>query len=66
MSGVFSHYDGRMISVDTNIQKGVSGELFMWQEGKLTRGSIQGEQMPLTEYVKASETGAHQCDQTTT
>ena len=59
MSGVFSHYAGRVISVDTNIQKGVSGELFMWQEGKLTRGSIQGEQMPLTEYVKATESGAH-------
>ena len=59
MSGVFSHYEGRVISVDTNIQKGVGGELFMWQEGKLTRGSIQGKQMPLTEYVKATESGAH-------
>ena len=59
MSGVFSHKDGRVISVDTNIQKGVSGELIMWHEGKLTRGSIQGEQMPLTEYVKATESGAH-------
>ena len=59
MNGVFSHFDGRVISVDSNIQKGVDGELFIWQEGKIARGSIQGETMPLVEYVKGAESGKH-------
>ncbi|MCY7389558.1 MAG: metallophosphoesterase, partial [Burkholderiales bacterium] len=59
MSGVFSHYNGRVISVDSNIQKGLSGELFIWQAGKLARGSILGQQMPLTEYVKGAAAVAH-------
>lgn len=58
MTGVFSHYDGRVINTDTGIQKGVGGELFVWTEGKLARGSFQGEQSPLTEYVKSAEPNA--------
>ena len=58
MTGVFSHYDGRVINTDTGIQKGVGGELFVWTDGKLLRGSFQGEQSPLTEYVKSAEANA--------
>ncbi|MCY7387228.1 MAG: metallophosphoesterase [Burkholderiales bacterium] len=59
MNGVFSHYGGRVISVDSNIQKGAGGELFIWQEDKLARGSIQGKKMPLIEYVKDAAAVAH-------
>lgn len=58
MTGVFSHYDGRVINTDTGIQKGVGGELFVWTEGKLARGSFQGEQSPLTEYVQGAGASA--------
>ena len=59
MSGVFSHYDGRVISVDTAIQKGIGGELLIWNEGQLARGSFQGARMPVTEYVKGAGTATH-------
>lgn len=59
MSGVFSHYDGRVISVDTAIQKGVGGELFFWSEGQLARGTFQGARLPVPEYVKGASTDAH-------
>ncbi|MEO8384641.1 MAG: metallophosphoesterase [Betaproteobacteria bacterium] len=54
MSGVFSHYEGRVISVDTAIQKGVGGELFIWTDGQLARGTFQGERLPVTAYPKGA------------
>ena len=59
MSGVFSHYDGRVISVDTAIQKGVGGELFIWNEGQLARGTFQAVRLPVPEYVKGADVAAH-------
>ena len=59
MPGVFSHHGGRVISVDTEIQKGVGGELFIWTDGQLARGSFQGERLPVTEYVKGAAGTAH-------
>ena len=58
MPGVFSHYGGRVISVDTEIQKGVGGELFIWTDGQLAHGSFQGERRPVTEYVKGADAAA--------
>ncbi len=54
--GVFSHFGGRIINTDTDIQKGKSGELVFWQNGVFTRGSFTGEQTPLQEFVKETVT----------
>lgn len=58
LSGVFSHYDGRVINTDTDIQTGAGGELFIWTDGKLARGTMRGEQLPLVEYARRAETVA--------
>jgi hypothetical protein len=50
LKGVFSHYDGRVINTDTDMQKGKTGELFFWTDGKLSRGAFSGEQTALTQY----------------
>lgn len=47
MEGVFSHFNGRVISVDSNIKRGKSGELFLWNKGNLSRGTLSGEQLPM-------------------
>ena len=60
LSGVYSHHGGRVINTDTNIQTGTSGELFLWNEGLLTRGTMRGEQLPLTEYETRAEPVARQ------
>lgn len=48
MDGVFSHFSGRVISVDSNIKRGKSGEILFWQQGTLTRGTLTGERLPVT------------------
>lgn len=47
MDGVFSHFSGRVISVDSNIKHGKSGEILFWQQGSLTRGTLTGERLPV-------------------
>lgn len=47
MDGVFSHFDGKVISVDSNIKHGKDGEVLMWQTGILQRGTMSGEQLPM-------------------
>lgn len=47
MDGVFSHFSGRVISVDSNIKRGKSGEILFWQQGALTRGTLTGERLPV-------------------
>jgi len=49
MDGVYSHYAGKVISVDSNIKRGHSGEILFWQKGVLTRGTLSGERLPLVE-----------------
>jgi hypothetical protein len=49
--GVYSHYNGRVINTDTDLQKGKSGELFFWEDGKLSRGTLTGERAELKEYA---------------
>ncbi|GAB2927871.1 metallophosphoesterase [Rheinheimera gaetbuli] len=54
MDGVYSHFDGRVISVDSNIKLGKSGEILLWQAGALWRGTLSGQQLPmrtLTEHI---------------
>jgi hypothetical protein len=47
MDGVYSHFAGRVISIDSNIKRGKTGEMMFWQHGKLTRGTISGEKLPM-------------------
>jgi hypothetical protein len=56
LQGVFSHYGGRVINTDTDLQKGKSGELFFWEVGKLSRGTLSGERSALSEYVAPAPT----------
>jgi Calcineurin-like phosphoesterase len=51
LKGVYSHFGGRVINTDTDIQKGKTGELLFWTEGKLSRGPFVGEQTPISEYT---------------
>ncbi len=52
--GVFSHFGGRVINTDTDIQKGKTGELLFWQDGVFTRGAFSGKKTPLLEFVNDS------------
>lgn len=52
--GVFSHHGGRVLSVDSDMQKGKSGELLFWDEGKLTRGTLAGERLAVPAYAPAA------------
>ncbi len=47
MDGIFSHFSGRVISVDSNIKRGRHGEIFFWEQGLLSRGTLEGERFPL-------------------
>jgi Calcineurin-like phosphoesterase len=50
LKGVYSHFGGRVINTDADMQKGKTGELLFWTDGKLTRGSFDGERTMLSEY----------------
>lgn len=52
MDGVFSHFAGQVISVDSNIKRGENGELLFWQDGQLSKGTLKGERLPLTPLPK--------------
>jgi hypothetical protein len=52
--GVFSHHGGRVLSVDSDMQKGKSGELLFWDDGKLTRGTLAGERLAVPAYQPAA------------
>ncbi|MEH8022016.1 metallophosphoesterase [Rheinheimera metallidurans] len=47
MDGVFSHYGGKVISVDSNIKRGKAGEILLWQKGELRRGTVLGKKLPM-------------------
>jgi hypothetical protein len=45
-----------VISLDSNIKKGESGELLLWQlpgmtQGQFMRGTLNGDRLPITTYV---------------
>jgi diadenosine tetraphosphatase ApaH/serine/threonine PP2A family protein phosphatase len=50
LKGVFSHFGGRVINTDADMQKGKAGELLFWSDRTLTRGTFDGERLPLNEY----------------
>lgn len=56
MNGVYSHFDGKVISVDSNIKRGKSGELLLWQDGNLSRGTLEGKVLPMQSLPAVDET----------
>lgn len=55
MDGVYQHFDGRVYSVDSNIKRGESGELLLWQEGQFYRGTMIGERLPVPVFSAVAE-----------
>jgi len=45
MDGVYSHYDGRVISIDSGIKGGVSGEMLFWENNQLHKAGLDGKQV---------------------
>lgn len=50
MSGVFSHYLGKVISIDGDMQRGKVGEVLLIENEKLSRGTLNGERLPIPEF----------------
>lgn len=60
MDAIYSHQGGQVISLDSNIKKGASGELLLWQlpgmpDGEFMRGTLSGERLPLETYHKSAD-----------
>lgn len=56
MDGVYQHFGGRILSVDSNIKQGQSGELLLWESGSFYRGSLAGERLQVPVFSpKAAE-----------
>ncbi|MDP4529856.1 metallophosphoesterase [Alkalimonas delamerensis] len=47
---IYMHYNGHVISVDSDLKRGVSGELFFWDNQQLWRGTKDGKLRPITHY----------------
>ena len=51
MHGVLSHYQGKVISIDADLRGGKIGEVLLMQDGKLLRGTLSGERLPVPEFT---------------
>ena len=49
MKAVGRYFDGAVISVDSSIKNGESGELLIVENGRMSRGTLDGRRLPLTE-----------------
>ncbi|QGL62879.1 metallophosphoesterase [Stenotrophomonas maltophilia] len=49
MPHVSSFHDGRVIAIDSSIKNGENGELLFIEDGKLSRGLLDGSRVPLAE-----------------
>ena len=49
MSGVFSHMNGRVISIDSDI-KSKKGEILLFENSQFTIGNLQGERLALPKF----------------
>lgn len=47
MDGIYSHHHGKVISVDSSIKKGQSGQLLLWNDKGLQRGLYDGRVEPV-------------------
>lgn len=50
MSGVLSHHQGKVISIDSDIKSGKIGELLLFEKEKWQRGTLQGERLSIPEF----------------
>ncbi len=55
MSGILSHYDGKLFSIDSDIKSGKLGEILLFEDGKWQRGTLLGEKLS----IPASSLDAH-------
>lgn len=49
MSGVFSHLQGKVLSIDSDI-KSKKGEILLFENGQFTRGNLLGERSAIPEF----------------
>ncbi|HEY0335610.1 MAG TPA: metallophosphoesterase [Stenotrophomonas sp.] len=47
MAHVGSYYDGRVIAIDSSIKNGESGEILLLEDGRASRGLLDGSRAPL-------------------
>ncbi len=45
MDGVHSHYQGKVISIDSGIKGGVKGEMLFWDKGQLSKAGVDGQKV---------------------
>ena len=50
MSGVLSHYQGKVISIDGDLKGGKAGEVMLIENGILSRGTLNGDRLPIHEF----------------
>ena len=55
MKTVGRYFDGAVISVDSSIKNGESGELLLIEDGRLSRGTMDGTRLPLTAPASAED-----------
>ena len=55
MEEVGSFHDGRIIAIDSSIKNGESGELLFIEDGRLSRGLLDGSRQPLREQLKEQD-----------
>ncbi|MCH8501168.1 MAG: metallophosphoesterase [Aliidiomarina sp.] len=51
--GVFQHWDGRVINVDSDIKRGQSGEILFWEDGEFTLGTLDGTRMVIPDWIES-------------
>lgn len=47
MSGILSHYQGKIFSIDSDIKSGKSGEILLMENDMWRRGTLQGEKLAI-------------------
>ena len=50
---VSSLHGGRVIAVDSGLKRGITGEVLFIEQGKLSRGLLDGSRVPLREFPGA-------------
>lgn len=47
---IYSHYQQKVIAIDSSIKKGKRGEILLIRQGQLYRGDVEGKQLPISPY----------------
>ncbi|MFZ6873114.1 metallophosphoesterase [Undibacterium sp. Di27W] len=45
MDGVYFHYQGKVISIDSGIKGGLKGEMLFWDKGQLSKAGLDGQRV---------------------